>query len=346
MTSPTDPPKVSIRDRISHRLSTDSSGRYIDAEAQHTRNVTWLFIGLIVAALVVVVFGVAYGFWESNLKPLANVAGAEVSRGQWEDRQRLQEFRSDRAETQVRAALADGTIDGDLANRRLLALESERQAPSAVMEDLVGLLFKRELAEERGVSATDDEIAAAMAADGTTPEARRLEALVIASDEQQVGLPDTPEGLAAARADAEAAIAALEGGASVADIAQEYAIPQIAEMDGDLGYISPGDITEPAWEDAIFALEEGGITPIIEASTGELLIGVVTSIVEAAPDPGFRAAVEERVGEDVYRRNVELETIAAKLEEQVTSEVVDADYEQVELAEDPDRGRHLHRPGR
>jgi parvulin-like peptidyl-prolyl isomerase len=333
MTSPTDPPKESIRDRISQRLSTDSSGRYIDAEAQHTRNVTWLFIGLIVAVLVVAVLGVGYGYWESNLKPLASVAGSDVSRGDWEDRQNLQEFRSDRAETQVRAALAEGTIDGDLANRRLLTLENTRQAPSAVMEDLVNLLFTEELAAERGVSITEDEIAAAMAADGTSPEARRLGALVIASEGTQLGLPATPEGLAAARADAEAAIAALEGGASVADIVGDYAIPQIVDIEGDLGYVVRGDITEPAWEDAIFALEEGGITPIIEAANGELLIGVVTDIVPETPDSGFLTAVDEQVGEDPYRRNVELETLAAELEAQVIAESVEADFDQVELSE-------------
>jgi hypothetical protein len=91
MTSPTDPPKQSIRDRISTRLSTDSSGHYIDSEEQHTRNVTWLFIGLIVAVGIVAVIGVGYSYWESNLKPMANVAGTEVSRGDWEDRQALEE---------------------------------------------------------------------------------------------------------------------------------------------------------------------------------------------------------------------------------------------------------------
>ena len=40
MTSPHDPQKESLRDRLSNRFSRDERGRYLDAEAQHTRNVS------------------------------------------------------------------------------------------------------------------------------------------------------------------------------------------------------------------------------------------------------------------------------------------------------------------
>lgn len=333
MTSPTEPPKASIRERVSQRLSTDSSGRYIDSEAQHTRNVTWLFIGLIVLVGAVAVIGLGYGFYESNLKPLANVNGTEIGRGQWEDRTRLEQFRLDRAETQVRAALAAGEITGDLANRRLNDISAAQAAgASGVMEDLVDLTYQEQLAAEEGVTVGEDEVAAAVAADGTSPEARRVDALVITSTEQQIGLPATPEGVADARVRAEAALAELQGGASVADLVEEYS-PGTADTKGDIGYVARGDITDPAWEEAIFAVDEGGTTPITEAGGGELLIAVVTDIVDASPDPGFLAAVNETVGEQVHQSNVELETIAAKLEDKIVADAVDADYDQVRLAQ-------------
>jgi parvulin-like peptidyl-prolyl isomerase len=333
MTSPTDPPRTSIRDRISHRLSTDSSGRYIDAEARHTRNVTWLFVLLIGAVALVAVAGLAYGFYESNLKPLANVDGTQVGRGEWEDRQRLKAFRLDRAESVVTTALADGSLDPDLANRRLTVIASEREsAPSADMEELVDLLFQEQLAAERDIVLSEDDIAAALAADGTQPEARRVEALVVTSTEQQIGLPPTPQGQADARAAAEEALAQLQEGTPVADLVEEYS-PATADTGGDLGYIAEGDINEPTWTPLLFALEEGGITEIVEAATGELLIGVVTDIVPEAPDPGFLDAIDEAVGSDVHRRNIELEALAAKLEDQVIAETIEAEYEQVKLAE-------------
>jgi len=333
MTSPTEPPKESIRVRISNRLSTDSSGRYIDSEARHTRNVTLLFVLLIAAVAVVAVAGLAYGYWESNLKPLANVGGAQVGRGEWEDRQQLEDFRLTRAEATIRSALADGTLDTDLASRRLAAIGNDRGAPpSFIMEELVGLLFQEQLAEEQGISLTGDEIEAALAADGTQPEARRVGALVIASAEQEIGLPLTPEGQADARSRAEEALAQLQDGTPVADLVEEYS-PVTVDTEGDLGYIVEGEISEPTWSGQLFALEVDGITDIVEAQTGELLIGVVTDIAAEVPDPGFLDAVAEAVGADVHRRNVELEALASKLEEQITAQATDSDFEQVELAE-------------
>ena len=75
MTSTNEPPKESLRDRISHRLSTDQAGKFIDAEAQHQRNINWAFYGLIVVVVVIIVGGLAFGFWETNLKPVATVDG-------------------------------------------------------------------------------------------------------------------------------------------------------------------------------------------------------------------------------------------------------------------------------
>jgi hypothetical protein len=81
--------------------------------------VTLAFIGLIAATAIILLVALLYGFWEANLKPLANVGGVEVSRAQWDDRQRLETFRADRADVATRAALLAGDLDEDLANRRL-----------------------------------------------------------------------------------------------------------------------------------------------------------------------------------------------------------------------------------
>ena len=113
-----EPPKESLRDRISHRLSTDKDGKFIDADAQHTRNVSWIFYGVIVVIIVVIVGGLVYGFWESNLKPAATVNGTDVTRGELADRQKLKDFRAARFQAEAQAALALGSIDATLATAR------------------------------------------------------------------------------------------------------------------------------------------------------------------------------------------------------------------------------------
>ena len=329
MTSPTQPPKPSLRDRISTRLSTDSRGRLIDEDARRTRNITWVFYGLIVVVVTIAIAGLAYGFWESNLKPLANVNGTQVGRGEWEDRQKLEAFRADRAETQVRAALAAGTIDSDLANRRLTTIASESpQDPAEVMADLVDLIFQGQLADGRGVTLSADELEAAVSADGGLPEARRVEAIIVITDEQAAGMAATDAGIADARERAEAALAEWRAGGDPQALAETY-----GPGNYDSGYISRGDIGDQAWEDAIFELEEGEVTDVFEAASGEQLIGKVTAIAPAEADEGFVEAVNDEVGESVHRRNVELEATSAKLQDDVTQEALAAEYEQVKLAE-------------
>ncbi len=329
MTSPTQPPKESLRGRISTRLSTDRNGRLIDEEARHARNVTWLFYGLIVVVVTIAVAGLAYGFWENNLKPLASVGGTDVGRGEWEERQKLETFRADRAESQVRAALAAGTIDSSLANRRLTNIANESpQSPGEVMSDLVDLIFQGQLAQEMGVELSGDELDAAVAADGDAAEARLVEAIIVITPEQEAGQAATDAGIADARERAKAAVADLRAGGDAEALAETY-----GPATYDTGYVTEGDIGDAAWEDALFQLEEGGVADPVEAASGEQLIGKVTKIVPAEQDEGFVEAVDDEVGESIHRRNVGLEATAAKLESAITDEALAAEYEQVKLAE-------------
>ncbi|MFI5293236.1 MAG: peptidylprolyl isomerase, partial [Candidatus Limnocylindrales bacterium] len=273
-------------------------------------------------------------FWEANLKPLASVNGTEIGRGAWEERQRLEAFRADRADDATRAALAAGDIDEELANRRLSETTEIRNAgPSAAMENLVRLTHQSQLAAERGITLSDDELAAALAADGTFPEVRRIGAIVVQPSGGAAGQA-TPDDYAEARARAQEAHAALVAGTPVADLVEEYS-PATAAQQGDLGYAKLEDLQniDPVWAAQLWDLDEGGVGDIIEAENGDQLIGVVTTIVPELPDGGFLSAVNDQVGEDVHRRHVELEAMAMKLEEAIVAEAVEGDFDQVRLAE-------------
>ena len=323
------PQRESLRDRLSTRLSTDKRGRYMDSEAQHTRNVSWLFYGLIVIVVVIIVGGLAYGFWETNLKPVASVDGTDVSRSQMEDRYKLEQFRADRLAAQTSTALAEGTIESDLANLRFTIANNELPTSEAeALTDLVDLLFKEELAGEEGVSLSADELQAAVEADGTFPEARSVDALIVITAEQEQGQAATDAGIADARERAAAAVEALQAGGDPETVAEEY-----GPANYETAWITYDDLVTPAWADQIFAAEEGGITEVVEADTGEQLIAVVKAIAPPAPDAGFVEAVNAAVGESVHRRNVELEALADKLEQKIVDEAVTADYDAVRVAE-------------
>ena len=179
------------------------------------------------------------------------------------------------------------------------------------METLVDLLFKQQLAAEQGITLSEDELAAAIAADGTQPGvashrgAGRPAASV--GDRPVHRRRTSPTRAPGPRRHC----AALEAGTPIADLVDEYS-PATAAQDGDIGYRTLDDLRgiDPAWAEALFALEEGGITEVTDTPPASQLIGVVTEIVPETTDPGFVAAVNEQVGEGVHRRNVELEALA------------------------------------
>jgi hypothetical protein len=330
MTSPKEPQKESLRDRISHRFSTDRDGKYIDAEAQHQRNVNWVFYGLIVIVVVVIVGGLIFGFWESNIKPVASVNGTDISRGQLEDRKKLKDFRGARFQAQTQAALAAGDIDADLANTRYLLADSMRAGTDdVVVGELVDLIFKEQLAAEEGVELTPEELEAAIAADGTATESRYVEAVFVITEEQEAGEGATEAGIEDARERAALLAEELAAGGDAAELAETY-----GPASTDSAWITAeADIGDKRWAEAIYAAEEGTVAEIVEAATGEQLIAKVTKVVPEVPDEGFVEAVDKAVGEEVHRRQVELETLADKLEETITSEALETEYDQVLLGE-------------
>jgi hypothetical protein len=330
MTSPTEPPKESYRDRISTRLSTDKNGRLIDADAQFTRKISWLFIGLIGLIVVVMVGGLVFGFWESNLKPVATVDGTDISRSDLEDRKSLLTFRADRMGTQTSSALAAGTIDSDLANTRFALADSIRPTDDGtVTAALVQLIYKEQLAAEEGVELSGEELEAAVAADGIVSEARYIDAIFVLTSEQEAGGTATDEGIADARERAAALIEELAAGGDPEALAETYA-PATADAAWITG---DADIGNDAWSAAIFAAGEGEVAELVEAPTGEQLVALVSRVVPEEPDPGFVEAVDDEVGEDVHRRNVELEATAEALEQHITDEALAAEYEQMKLGQ-------------
>ena len=89
-------------------------------------------------------------------------------------------------------------------------------------------------------------------------------------------------------ADAEAAMQAIQerlvAGESFSDLAEEYSTDTIsAEQGGDLGYAGRG-VYDPAFEDALFALEDGEVSEPVSTSFGVHLIKV-TDIRRSAVPP-------------------------------------------------------------
>jgi peptidyl-prolyl cis-trans isomerase C len=245
------------------------------------------------------------------------------------DRFKLEQFRTDRAESRISTALAEGSMDADLANYRFTIISNQAAASEGqALVELVDLLFQERLAAEEGVTLGEGELQAAVEADGTLPEARQIDALIVLTPEQDEGLAATDAGIADARERALAAAAELEAGGDPEQIAETH-----GPANHQTAWITHDDLADQAWAEAIFAAEEGDVTAPVEAATGQQLIALVRGIGPELVDDGFVEAVNGEVGEAIHRRNVELETLAAKLEQHIVEDALATEYDQVALAE-------------
>jgi parvulin-like peptidyl-prolyl isomerase len=311
-----------------------SARRASDPDDRMQRWVTIGFIGLIVLVGLVVLAGLAYGYWDSHLRPVASVGGTGISRDDWSARVRLEDFRLSRQEARVRSALTAEEIDGDEANRQLESIAAARQGlETGALERLIDLIHQSQLAAQEGVSVSDAEVEAAIAAAGTTPERRRVQAVVIQPVRpDEARLEEAADRQRAYRAALDAK-AALDAGRPFDEVVATWSTDDSKEKGGDLGFLTADDATDPVWTAAIFALEPDGVTPILRGADGSYRIGRVTEIVPGQPDPAYHADLERAVGADTERRNVRLETIAQRLRDRVVADATGAEVRQYRLAE-------------
>jgi parvulin-like peptidyl-prolyl isomerase len=303
--------------------------RPLDPEERFQRRVTLGFIGLTVAAIVVVVVGLVWQYWDQHLKAVATVDGTSISRDQWTDRARLEDFRLGRQDRWVTEAAAAGQLTAAQADARKADIaDAQQNVPSDAIASLIDLTLQSKLAADRGITVTDADIDAAIAADAQRPETRRTSVIEVAP------AGDTSEDRQKAFADVQAAQAALTAGTPFADVARQYSTADDAPAGGDRGPVGR-DATDldPALVAAIFSTAAGQDTPLLQDADGTWLLARVAEILPATPDPTFDRDLGERVSQGAYRDNVRLETLAQRLEDGVVGDATNGPRPQAHLAE-------------
>ncbi len=135
---------------------------------------------------------------------------------------------------------------------------------------------------------------------------------------------------AQAKADADAAMAALNAGTPFATVAKKYSTDASATSGGDYGYITATDTVDSAWVSALFKLPLNGMTGVILGSDGTYRIGKVTDIVPAKTDPNYAQKLQQAgVNLTAYRTAIQYNLIAQKLQTAVTKQATTGNIEQV-----------------
>jgi parvulin-like peptidyl-prolyl isomerase len=316
------------------RGSATAHRRPLDPEERFQRRVTLAFIALTVAIVAVVVIGIGYGYWDQHLKPVASVDGTGISKDEWADRARLETFRLERQDRRITQAIAAGTLTADQGSQLRTAITTaQNDVSTSSIESLIDLLLKGQLASKAGITVTDADVDAAVAADATTPEARQVGLITITPE---VGSDGETTGAArqAALTAANEAVAALAAGTAFGDVARKYSTDATKDKGGDYGSIFADDTTlDPALVGAIFAANQGDTTPLLANADGSYSIARVDGITPAAPDASFEKDLRSAMSWDAYRTNVRKETVAAKLAASIVAGATTGDQPQLHLAE-------------
>ena len=305
-----------------------------DSEDRFQFLVTVGFIVVIVAVVLILVAAVGINYYNAHFKAVATVEGQGITRDDWADRITLTLFRIDRAEAQLREAVASGQLDEATAASRQQSLQQAADnAGQQAVEDLIDLTFQEKLAQGRGISVTDADIDAAIAKESSTGERRQVQAIFVEPETDEAGAVPTAEQDAAARETAESALAAMEDGMPFAQAAQIYSTDISSENNGEYGIITAENETDAEWVEAVFELEVGERTEVIKGEDGIYRIGQVSRIYPATNDPNFLTQLDTRLNRAAYRDNVRSETYAERLRDQVTDEALAGDVEQVHLSD-------------
>ena len=129
--------------------------RPLDPEERFQRRVTLGFIALIVVAVVVIVLGIVWQYWDQHLKAVATVDGTAISRDEWVDRVNLDDFRLDRADRRITEAAAAGLLTQAQADARHQDIATAQgTVTDDSLEQLIDLVLKSKLASGQGIVGT------------------------------------------------------------------------------------------------------------------------------------------------------------------------------------------------
>jgi parvulin-like peptidyl-prolyl isomerase len=311
-------------------VTTRKRRTHLDDEERTQFWVTLGFILIIGLALLILGGAVAVGYYNDHFKVVARVAGEEINRDAWRQAVEIEQFRIQKAEGRIREELSAGTLDPAAGQQRLEQLQARQQSlEGTALEELIDRTLQASLARQQNLSVGAADIDEAIRKEASTPELRKVQAVFVEPESDPTAEGPTEEQKTAARERAEKALAELEEGAEFPDVATEYSTDASRDRGGEYGYVDRENPTDDAWIEALFALQEGGTTAVVEGDDGTYRIGRVTEIRAAVEDASFTAQIPESVGLEAFRKTVEGEVLAERLEQKIGDEATTGDIEQV-----------------
>jgi len=281
------------------------------------------FAGAIVVSILILLGYAGWTWYDSHFGTAATVDGIVITKDDVRARLKIETFRIDYTEAQVRAEFAAGHISDSVENQQLQFLDQRRQQiQSVTLEKLIDVALQNKLATDQGMSVTDADIQAELTKEKTTQEQRHVWMIEVepSTDPKTGQVTDATK--ADAKAKADAALADLKAGKPWDDVAKKVSTAASAPQAGDLGFLQKDSGYDTALMDAVFGVPVNGLTDVVVGTDGTYRIGRVTEIVPAAVDSSFENKLDAAgIKLDDYRVAVRSDAIHQKLTDKVVADL-------------------------
>jgi parvulin-like peptidyl-prolyl isomerase len=288
---------------------------------------TNLAFAIVIALAVLILVGVGVATWyDAHLAAAASVDGQAITKDQFVDRAKVEQFRLQQRAARVNAEVNAGRLTAAQGEAQINAInqqldDSQGAFSSRVLEKLIDTRLQSKYAGDLGVTVSGDAIDARILEEKTRPEKRHA-FLIAVKPEVDTGKTDpTDAQKAAAKKKADDALAAIQGGKTFEEVAKSTSTDSSASSGGDLGWIDTNTTEDKPWDDAVFKLAANGLTGVIEGDDGTYRIGKVTEIVAPQVDAAWDQKLSDaKISAESYRNAIQSEVLRTALGDKLVAD--------------------------
>ncbi len=264
-----------------------------DSGTKRTTLINAGFAGAIVVSILILVGYAAWSWYDNHFGAAATVNGVTITNDDVRTRLKIEKFRIDYTEAQVRAYLQSGHISQATASQELQFLDQRRQSLTQVtVEKLIDVMLQDKLAADDGLTATDAEVDAQLVKEATVDEQRHVWMIEVEPGTDPTTGQVTVALKAEAKAIAEKALNDLKAGKKWDDVAKAVSTAASAPQAGDLGWIPKDSGYDDKLMTAVFGAAVNTPTDVILGDDGTYRIGQVTEISPTTVDSAFQTKLE------------------------------------------------------
>ena len=283
------------------------------------------FLSAILLSALLLVGAVGASWWNSTFASAIEVNGSSISVGEAKARGQIELFRLGQEGARIRARVSAGTLSSEQGNALLQQInDASTNISSQLTSDMIDVLLVNQLAAERGVVATQEEIDAEWATETTLPELRLLRRITIdIPNDPKTGVPSDAT-IAAAKSRADKIAAELAAGGDFAAIAKRESSDSYAAEGGRIGWSSKDEdpLTDLGYA-AAWSLTAPGPTEVIKRASDQFVIFYVDQIRASSTDPDFeKSASDAKIDMGLYKKMSAERALRNALSASVTAELL------------------------